>query len=448
MRRHRLLATLGLLVTLAVRAVAATADLTDGHGIRVESVRQIDDRQLDVRVATDALQQPVDVRILLPATYDDAPRRRFPVLYLFHGTSGRASDWVRLGDAVATTADLPLIVVMPDMGFDADGGGWFANWWNGGARGQPMWETFHLDQVIPWIDANLRTIRRRDGRAIAGLSQGGFGALSYAARRPELFTSAAAFSGGCEIDRDAEAIETSTLIIRYTTTALSGVADPDAIFGPRDTNALNWKAHDPATLVTNLRGLHIGLWTGDGTPGALDGPGTPPSDPIEVVTFGATQLFHGHLEDAGIPSTYVFYGGGTHTWPYWARDLREYVGPLMERFAERQRKPRTVDYMSAADEWTQWGWTVALERPAPAFSRLHAARRTGFLLTGTGQAVVRTPALYGSGARLRVVQRGAAGRSARVLRADGRGRLRIPVGLGDDATETTTQVTIRPAAGG
>ena len=133
----------------------------DGYGIHVESQEQLDARQFAVRVSTGALQHPVDVRLLLPADYAASPERDYPVLYLFHGTSGRASDWVNAGNAVATTAGLPLIVVMPDAGFDGDGGGWFANWFNGGAYGQPMWETYHIEQLIPWIDANLHTIPHR-----------------------------------------------------------------------------------------------------------------------------------------------------------------------------------------------------------------------------------------------------------------------------------------------
>jgi S-formylglutathione hydrolase FrmB len=96
------------------------------------------------------------------------------------------------GHAAETTAGLPLIVVMPDAGFDGDGGGWFTDWFNGGAGSQPMWEPYHVRQPIPWIDDNFRTIAARRGRAVAGLSQGGFGSLSYAVRHPELFTSAAA----------------------------------------------------------------------------------------------------------------------------------------------------------------------------------------------------------------------------------------------------------------
>ena len=84
-----------------------------------------------------------------------------------------------------------------------------------------------------------------------------------------MFTSVPAFSGGCEIDRDPEAIETTTAIIQYTTSVLSG-KDPDPIFGSRATQALNWQAHDPATLVTNLRGMMISLWTGNGDPGPMD----------------------------------------------------------------------------------------------------------------------------------------------------------------------------------
>src|SRR5262245_35024588 len=274
----RRVALLTILTAIAARAAIAgpeLADLRDGHGIHVESARQLDPRQLDVQVSTAALQRPVDVRILLPDGYADDRERRYPVLYLFHGTSGRPSDWINFGNAEQTTAGLPLIVVLPDAGFDGDGGGWFTNWYNGGAGGQPMWETFHIDQVVPWVDANLRTIRSRAGRAIAGLSQGGFGALSYAARHPDLFTSVAAFSGRCQTDRDPQTSPADPDIIEFTASVLDGAA-PDAMFGPRATQQLNWQAYDPATLVTNLRGMKISLWTGNGDPGPLDhGPPDP-----------------------------------------------------------------------------------------------------------------------------------------------------------------------------
>ena len=94
------------------------------------------------------------------------------------------------------TAGQPLIVVMPDGGR----GGWYSNWHNGGRGGPPAWESYHIGQLIPLVDRRFRTVAARRGRAIAGLSMGGFGAFSYAARHPDLFTAAASFSGGLDLN--------------------------------------------------------------------------------------------------------------------------------------------------------------------------------------------------------------------------------------------------------
>src|SRR5581483_2879009 len=146
----------------------------------VLSVKRIDPRLLELSVSTTALPKPANVRVLLPSAYAAHPKRRYPVFYLFHGTSGGASDWTTVGGAEQTTAGKPLIVVMPDIGINRDGGGWCTNWPDGAYH----WETFHITQLVPWVDANLRTVRSRGGRAIAGLSQGGFCSMSYAARYP------------------------------------------------------------------------------------------------------------------------------------------------------------------------------------------------------------------------------------------------------------------------
>lgn len=446
MPRHALRLALAALTLLLAPLAGPAVELEDAHGLRVEAVETLGPRQLNARLATAALQQPVDVRILLPATYGDSDAR-YPVLYLFHGTSGRAADWVNMGDAEAATAGRALIVVMPDSGFNGDGGGWFADWYNGGAYGQPMWETFHIGQLVPWIDANLRTVAGRDGRALAGLSQGGFGALSYAARHPDLFTSAAAFSGACQIDRDPEAIETATFIVQFTTSVLSG-KDPDAVFGRRPAQSLNWQAHDPATLVTNLRGMQIGLWTGNGEPGPLDPiPHDPGAAGIETLTYGATRLFHGHLGGARLPHTYVDYGPGTHIWAYWARDLVEYLDLLAARFAAPPPAPRAISYLTAAGDWQRWGWHVRLTRSTAGFSHLQWASRRGFALTGTGGAVVRTPPLWAPGTRLRVSTRGEGVASGTVIRvgADGRAEIDVPLGAGDQPR--TTRVRLRAASG-
>jgi hypothetical protein len=119
----------------------------------------------------------------------------------------------------------------------------------------------------------------------------------------------------------------------------------------------------------------------------------------------------------------------------------------MRRFRNPPRRPRSIGYLSADDRWQQWGWTVDLERPERAFSSIGRARRRGFILTGTGRAIVQTPDVYRLRARVRVVQRGLVD-SSEEMTVGGTGRLRIVVPLGDGTTAATTRVSIRPVDGG
>lgn len=442
MRRATLLCTLLAVLAAAPAAGARAPVFRDGAGIHVLSATRLDARQWNVHISTKALQHPVDVRLLLPAGYASHPRTRYPALYLFHGTSGRAGDWTGAGHAEETTARLPWVVVMPDEGYNGDGGGYFTDWYNRGKGGVPKWETYNIAQIVPWVDQNLRTRANRGGRAIAGLSQGGFGSLSLAARHPDMFQSVSAFSGAAEIDGDAAAKQLMTGIIQATTLAFDHVADADAMFGPRSTNELNWQAHDPHTLAENLRGMDIRLWTGNGKQGPLDPAPNPGAGGIEAGVHVLTQGFHKHLQKLHIPSFYDDYGPGTHSFPYWARDLRQLAGPLAKRFAHPPRDPATVDYTSVAPTWTEWGWTVRLRRSARAFSTLSAANVGGFVLRGTGSATVSTPPAFAGHASLTVKVTDAKGTRTRQMHAAANGRLRVAVTLGTGTKPGRARVRI------
>jgi S-formylglutathione hydrolase FrmB len=411
----------------------------DAGGIHVVSQLKLTDRDYNVNVLSPALGRAVNVRFLLPADYAQHPTTRYPVLYLYHGTSGWASDWIQKGDATATTAGLPVITVMPDAGFNGDGGGWFTNWVDSTTtEGPSKWETFHVAQLIPWVDHNLRTIAQRRGRAIAGLSQGGFGSFTYAARHPDTFVSAASFSGAPEIDRDPDVIIGATAVIEATAKGLDGV-QPEAMFGSRVTNEINWQGHDPATLIPNLRGMSLNLWTATGAPGPYDSAPNPGGSGIESLTHASSQHFHDHLVAAGIPSYYNDYTYGTHTWPYWSRDLREYAPMMMTAFSNPPR-PASVTYMSIDQQWTQWGWTVSLTRgAAQEFSSITDAGHSGFTLQGSGIARVTTPAAYRPGSIATITIASTSGIATSHLRVGRDGRLVITVPLGPGSA----QVTIR-----
>lgn len=170
MRRLTAACGTALVVLALASAPAGAVAFRDGFGLHVRSVRALDPRLLSLSLASSAIPGPANVRILLPTGYTAHPHRHYGVLYLLHGTSGSASDWTTSGAAEPTTAGRPLIVVMPDIGLNGDGGGWCTNWVTGAHE---QWETFHIDELVPWVDANLRTVPARGARAIAGLSQAG-----------------------------------------------------------------------------------------------------------------------------------------------------------------------------------------------------------------------------------------------------------------------------------
>ncbi|KRC65200.1 hypothetical protein ASE12_10735 [Aeromicrobium sp. Root236] len=427
MRRLLVVALVSIALVAPAGSASAEPAPVSGHGLTVVDTTHPGDRIVETTVSTDALQQPVHIRVVLPEGYD-ASTERYPVLYLYHGTSGRPSDWTGAGDAVRTTAGRDVILVLPEAGYDGNGGGWFVDWWNpAGARQQ--WETFEVDQVIPWIDANYRTVADRDHRAIAGLSQGGFGAMHAAARHPELFTSVATFSGAPEIYRDPVVRAGASFVIEGTNVALNG-GQPFQMFGDPLTNGAHWQGHDPGTLVENLRGMDVEMWTATGLPGQLDTLQSGLSisgNVIETLTHLSTLAFHRHLDQAGIAHHLDNYVFGTHSFPYWAQDLREYLPRLMDRFAHPST-PTVITYASTAKAYAQWDWGVAVHRiTAERLTTLAKASAAGFSFTGADAATVVTPPLFPPGTTRSVRIKRNLATSTVIATADATGRLKIEV---------------------
>ncbi|HUH81892.1 MAG TPA: alpha/beta hydrolase family protein [Solirubrobacteraceae bacterium] len=420
------LASLALTLSAGPAAAARPAppSFQSGDGLQVTSAQRLDKRLYELTVTTPSLPGPAAIRILLPASYESEPRRRYPVLYLFHGTSGGAADWTEKGEAEQTTEGLPLIVVMPDIGLDDDGGGYCTNW----VSGAYSWETFHIDQLIPWVGANLRTIASRAGRAIAGLSQGGFCSLSYAARHPDLFQTALAYSGVPDIAWNADDTVGFTAVAYATEVGLDG-EPPNSMFGSRAGEEINWADHDPTTLAENLRGMNLFEYFGNGVPESGETP-EPGAMSIEALVHEDNIHFHERLTELGIPSVYDPYGNGTHSWPYWARDLRWSIGPTMEELAHPGPAPAKVTYTIADPEYSVFGWTVTMHRTAEEFSTLEEADAHGFELAGSGSGSVVTPPDFRPARGYLVTLRGREGTSSELVTADADGRLHVEVPLG------------------
>src|SRR3954447_21346137 len=428
MKRLLAPALLALALVLAPAALAGPPRFHDGAGLQVVSVKQLDPRLYALSVKTSALPEPANVYVLLPPDYSTAGRKRWPVFYLLHGTSGTASDWVKAGNAEKAIGDRELITVMPDIALHSDGGGWCTNW----PKGVELWETFHINQLVPWVDSNLRTVAQRQGRAIAGLSQGGFCSLSYAARHPDLFGVALGYSGAPDIYYDYEERAGAAGIIGATELGLTKVA-PGTFFGDPVTNGVNWAAHDPASIAENLRWTRMYMYWGNGIPGPLDtnyDQGTPGAMVIEGAVDHSNEAFQRRLNALAIPAYFDFYGNGTHTWGYWARDLQQSIDKIMSDFSHPAPAPREFTYTSGDDSYSVYGYSVATHRTAREFSTLDGSRCGSFSLSGSGSATVATPGCFKRGARYRVTLAGIHADKSMVLVAGADRRLTIEVPLG------------------
>jgi enterochelin esterase-like enzyme len=137
--------------------------------------------------------------VYLPRAYFDRTQqaRRFPVLYMLHGSPGVAADWLRGGFVDRAMDDLidnhkikPFIVVLPDVN-----GGYGRDTECQDIIGGAQVQTYLTEDVTAWVDDHYRTIATPAGRAIGGLSTGGYCALNLMLRHQDVFSAAVMHSG-------------------------------------------------------------------------------------------------------------------------------------------------------------------------------------------------------------------------------------------------------------
>jgi len=208
-------------------------------------------------------RQPVDV--YLPPGYASHPRRRYGVLYLLHGVPGRPGaflDTVRMGvvedELVALRRAPPLILVMP---FGSTGSFTDEEWANG-VQPHAGWATFVSRDVVDAIDSRYRTIRSGSARALAGLSEGGYGALNIGLHHPREFRVLESWSGYQEAD-DLGAIFGHRRALLRANSPLATVGTVAPVLRRRETylwfysGSTDHFRHQNAAFARELDGLHV-----------------------------------------------------------------------------------------------------------------------------------------------------------------------------------------------
>jgi S-formylglutathione hydrolase FrmB len=266
--------------------------------------------------------------IILPARYDESDER-YPVLYLLHGYSDDCRGWAHMR-VPEYAARYEMIVVMPDAGNSC-----YVNWAQSEDGQKNAWEDYMINDVIGHVDANYRTIAKREGRAINGLSVGGYGALMLGLRHPDMFCSIGSHSGtirlaaevrrgmesgeGWQKKKDSKPSAKSKAEYDDESTAKE-VQVIEAAIGVKGFSSQEERTpkgtlfatvedcdrYDPFELVLRI--------PKEGLPDIHMDCGT------EDFLFKEAREFARHLQDNMVPYSYAESEGG-HTGTYWAREV-------------------------------------------------------------------------------------------------------------------------------
>ena len=232
--------------------------------------------------------------VYTPAGYEKDTKTRYPVLYVLHGIGGDEDAWVTQGRATQILDNLiargeakPMIVVFTNGNISEEA----APLENSTGYTRPtmslpqtMEGTFETSfpEVVKFIDANYRTIARKQGRAICGLSMGGFHTLYITLNNPDMFNWSGMFSAAIGTGSEEKATH------------------PE-IYRDIDGKLATYFSRKPALL-----------WIGIGDTDFL---------------YQANTDFRAKLDAAGYPYEYMETDGG-HIWRNWRIYLSEFVPKL------------------------------------------------------------------------------------------------------------------------
>ena len=182
MKRTAVARALLLIVLFSLPAYAQLPDRDGRTRVEKGGVRT-------VRFTSKLLGKEAPYRIVLPTSYTQAGKEKvlYPTLYLLHGLSGNYSNWLSKTKLAKYAAEYQMIVVTPE-----GGDGWYTD---SATVASDKYESYLIQELIPEIESRYRAVREREGRAIAGLSMGGYGAIKFGVKYPDKFIFAASISG-------------------------------------------------------------------------------------------------------------------------------------------------------------------------------------------------------------------------------------------------------------
>ena len=243
--------------------------------------------------------------VYLPPDYETSSRS-YPVLYLLHGYTDDQTGWVQFGEvrhiadkAINEGTATPMIIIMPDADTGLPG-------YTNALSGNWNYEDFFFEEFMPHVEDRFRIKKKKQFRAVAGLSMGGGGSFLYALHRPDLFSSAAPLSASLGPQRLDEMNEFAYL--GYTS-ANHNKKDFE-IYSNRNNQL---RIVDQLSKET-LNSVRWYIDCGD-----------------DDFLYEANSLMHIKLRKKGVNHEFRIRDGG-HTWTYWRTALPTVLAFISERF--------------------------------------------------------------------------------------------------------------------
>jgi putative tributyrin esterase len=235
-----------------------------------------------IHYSSRSLRKASSFNIVFPE--EPATSRPWAAFYLLHGLSDDNTIWARRTSIERYVAGWPLVVVMPD-----GGRGFYTNAVDGDA-----YEDDLLKDVIGLVERTFPVKAERSGRAIGGLSMGGYGAIKLGLKHPELFASVHSHSG------------VPGFLRSDLKRAKEHYPEFDRVFGKSPAGG----PEDPFAILERIDHGRI--------PAMRIDCGT------EDFLLDQNRAFHAHLESLHVPHEYQEFPG-THEWGYWDKHIQEAI---------------------------------------------------------------------------------------------------------------------------
>ena len=246
-----------------------------------------------IAVYSPSMKKTLKAAISFPSGYENG-EGRYPVVYLLHGGSGAFSDWhqkvTEKGIVNQMAEEHKVLIVTPGVGPAS-------YYYDSPLLDTVRYETYMIQELIPFIDKNYRTLAQKESRAITGLSMGGHGAITLAAKHPTLFIAAGSMSGVMNIDTDLWKVGEEFRSLRK-----KGQIE---MLGPINYQGPLFNPYTAVGLVDQLKNQKVSLIIDCG---------------VDDFLIETNRQMHSLLMEKKVAHEYIE-RPGAHTWNYWTEAL-------------------------------------------------------------------------------------------------------------------------------